>query len=80
MTDGERALECRYELRTDAIYDEENQIHTVYGVDAWCGSELKNSVPDVFFDRMAAEDFVHRCNKYALSLIHLMDVIEDALV
>ena len=37
------------------------------------------SVSDVFLNRHDAEALVQRCNLHNLSLIHLPDVIEDAI-
>ncbi len=70
-----------YCMRKDTVYDEDRIAHTVYGIDA-VGSEGKilSSYPDVFFDRQKAEHFVHLCNEGNLSLIHLADAVEDALI
>ena len=38
------------------------------------------SFPDVFFDGQKAERFVTLCNEGELSLLHLADAVEDALV
>lgn len=71
----------KYILRTDTIYDENKKAYTVYGIMAVSSNgEVIKSVPDVFFDKDKAEDFVDRCNKDRLPLVHLDDVIEDALV
>lgn len=72
-------MDCRYTIRKDEVQDESGQTHTVYGVEAWLGAKKIRCIPDVFFVRRRAEDFVYRCNTYELSLVHLMDVIEDVL-
>ncbi len=73
-------MEIVYRLKTDNIYDEEGCLHTVYGIVAidTFGNEIK-SLADVFFDKEKAEQLVTLCNKENLSLIHLEDVVEDAL-
>ena len=70
---------CIYKIRIDYIYDEERRIHTVYGVEAWQGSEVVKTVPDIFSERTAAEKFVSLCNKCGLSECQLMEVVEDTL-
>ncbi len=69
-----------YRLKTDSIYDEEGCLHTVYGIVAvdTFGRVIK-SFSDVFFDKVNAEHLVTLCNREKLSLIHLEDVVEDAL-
>lgn len=64
----------------------EDQIETgdtVYGV---CAYEIKGnekekiiSISDVFFNREKAENLVGLCNELDLDVIHLFDVIEDAV-
>ena len=69
-----------YHLRTDFILDEEGNKHIVYGVSAiQTDGTILMSVSDVFFDAQQAKAFVACCNQYEVSLIHLMDVIDDAL-
>ncbi len=68
-----------YGVRTDEILDEEFRPHTVYGIDVWFENELVKSVRDVFFDYQKATRFVELINRENLSLIHLMDVIDDIL-
>lgn len=69
-----------YHLRTDTIADEEGKEYTVYGISTIShNGNIVKSVPDIFFDVKLAENLVTKCNKYKLSLVHLMDVIDDAL-
>lgn len=65
-----------YLLRTDEVIDEENNTHTVYGVDV---PTEHISIPDIFCDRARAEKFVDTCNTLDLSPIHIFDVIEDVV-
>ncbi len=73
-------MEFVYRLKTDSIYDEEGCLHTVYGIAAvdTFGRVIK-SFSDVFFDKAKAEHLVTLCNREKLSLIHLEDVVDDAL-
>lgn len=73
-------MQCIYRLKEDSIIDEEGQKRNTYGIEALdnCGNQLK-SVSDIFLDRKKAEDFINLCNEKKLSLIHLMDIIEDAI-
>ena len=67
-------------MRTDIVRDEDNQKYTVYGITALdnFGNMLK-TFEDIFFDKNKAQKFVKLCNEEKLELIHLQDVVEDAL-
>ncbi len=70
-----------YYMRTDTIYDEDGKPHIVYGIEAISlQGEVLSSFPDVFFDKQEAENFVKLCNDSGLDIIHLSDVVEDAIV
>ena len=71
-----------YGLRTDAITDEDGRPLSVYGITAFHRTtmQLKQSIPDVFFDRQEAEQFLSLCNSSGLSILHLRDVVEDRLL
>ena len=73
-------MQVIYTLRTDIVTDEENQRHTVYGIDVL--DNFKNvikTVKDIFFNKQKAENFIKLCNEEKLELVHLQDVIEDIL-
>ena len=73
-------MQITYTLRTDIVTDEDNNKHTVYGVDAV--DRFKNtlkSVADIFFDKEKAEEFIELCNREKLELIHLQDVLENII-
>ncbi len=67
-------------LTENIIKNEEFSNLTVYGIEAVSkqGRVLK-SYPDLFFDREEAVAFVELCNTEELMLVHLEDVVEDAL-
>ena len=69
-----------YRLKTDSSYDGDGYLHTAYGIAAidTFGNEIR-SFSDVFFDKAKAERLITLCNKEKLSLIHLEDIVEDAL-
>ena len=71
-----------YGLRSDIVTDEDGRPIPVYGITAFnCATvQIEQSIPDVFFDRQEAEDFVSLCNRNGLSILHLQDVTEDQLV
>ena len=74
-------MEIVYRLRIDEIYDDEGELHTVYGVDACDGDgNILESISDIFLEREKAEGFIGLCNSLSLSLVHLYDVIEDVLI
>ena len=69
-----------YRLNETTVTDEEGIKHVVYGIDAidMCENIL-DTYTDIFFDRLKAEEFVALCNECKLELIHLPDVVEDAI-
>lgn len=70
-----------YCMRKDTVQDEDGREHTVYGIEAIAdGGETLASYPDVFFNKDKAEHLIGLCNKGGLSLVHLRDIIDDALV
>ena len=73
-------MKNKYKVRTDIILDEDNQEHIVYGVDVYRDNHLVKSVPDVFLECDKAIKFVCLCNDLKLSEIHIMSVIEDAII
>ena len=68
-----------YQMREDKIYDEEGNIHTVYGVVAIEQGSIIRSVSDVFKDKTDAEYYIGLFNSLQLSLCHLDDIIEEIL-
>lgn len=72
-----------YDVREDSITDEDGRIRPTFGVNVLDGNSdgitVVRSVRDVFLCRSEAERFVGLCNSLGLSLIHLDDVIEDAI-
>ena len=74
-------MDYAYTMRTDVIYDEDGKAFTVYGIEAISNSgEVLFSFPDIFFDIEKGKDFVKMCNDLEISLIHMPDVVDDALV
>lgn len=70
----------RYTLRTDMIYDENDKMLTVYGISAVdVEHNILKSVPDIFTDKLKAEQFIDLCNRKKLSIVHLEDVIKDVI-
>ena len=43
------------------------------------GQAIVASVHDVTSDKQALAEFVSPCNRWELSIVHLMDVVEDFL-
>ena len=72
-------MKYEYKIREDVITDEEGELHTVFGIEAWCGKELVRTISDVFYQQKNAEHYIELFNKLNLSIIHLEDVIEDIL-
>lgn len=72
-------MNCDYRMREDQVADEDGVLHTVYGIEAWVGSELIRAVPDVFCEKPKAEYYIGLFNELGLSILHLDDVIDDIL-
>lgn len=81
MKGGQNTMgDYSYRMQKNTVQDERKQMHTVYGIEAIdSAGKILSSFPDVFFDRQTAERFVSLCNNGKLSLIHLRDVVADAL-
>ncbi len=67
-----------YKLRIDTISNEKT--YTAYGIDVFKNNQVIKSYPDLFIDCNKAQNFVHLLNSEKLELVHLEDVLEDALV
>lgn len=69
-------MEHLYQLRTDTVTNDNGETISTYGITAL---KIEESIPNIFFDKSAAKDFISLCNKEKLELIHLHSVIEDLL-
>ncbi len=76
-------MSVTYKIRTDTVTDEEGVPLTAYGIEAVQSDDESTftliSVPDIFFSRKKAEDFICMCNEINLSPSHLSDFIEAIL-
>lgn len=70
-----------YRLRSDVITDDDGVEVIVYGVDVFdrATDKVLKSIPDIFVDCVTAKAFIELCNSEKLNLVHMEDVIEDAL-
>lgn len=69
-----------YYLNERVICDESGKQYIVYGIEAVSSTWIVlQSFPDIFFSKHKAEHLVDLCNKDKLDLVHLLDVVEDAL-
>lgn len=68
-----------------AVKENHNDIefgaYVSYGINAVDSrtNEVVKRVHDVFVSESKAKEFISQCNKYELSPIHLLDVIDDTL-
>ena len=70
-----------YQLNTTVTVDENKNPLSVFGIDAVNQKgQIVMSVPDLFFNKQEAEHLVALCNEGELSLLHLTEIAEDALV
>lgn len=72
-----------YQVVQESLWTREIGRYTSYGVCAWHMEGERRVVlahiSDVFLNEETALNFVDRCNRLKLDLIHLSDAIEDAL-
>lgn len=72
-----------YRLNKNILKTEEGKTYTAYDVEAWTVKNrtycLAESIPNVFLEYERAKNFIDSCNFLEISLVHLMDVIEDEL-
>lgn len=75
---------ARYQVKEKILYYPGIGVRAAFGIEAYKNhSEDKEPiccVHDVFTERERAERFVMKCNELRLSVIHLYDVLEDAIV
>ncbi len=70
-----------YRLIETTVYDEDNEEYIpTYGIQAVRATgEIIETIEDVFLEKEKVEDLVEACNRGALDVIHLRDVVEDAI-
>ncbi len=68
-----------YRLNVKRFLSEDKIRYTAYGINVIRrdNGECIGCVDDVFIDRENALRFIEKINRYRLSPLHLMDVIED---
>jgi hypothetical protein len=69
-----------YEIIAEQLWCEDAGYYNAYGVvvkDDRGNESLR--ISDVFTDKKIAEDFVCRCNRLGLDIIHIYDAIEDEI-
>ena len=70
-----------YQMREDCLRDEQGAEWIVYGLDAIdAQGHVLFSFADIFFDRESAKNFVQICNEQKVELLHIQEVVDDALV
>ena len=69
-----------YTLRSDIVTDEDDVDYIVYGITAKNKEgEVLDSIPDIFFDKVRAQDFVSFCNNENVKINQLADLAEKQL-
>ena len=72
--------DINYVLRSDIVTDEDDNDYIVYGITAKNkNDEVLDSIPDIFFDKGRAEDFVIFCNNENVPLKDLTELAEKQL-
>ena len=69
-----------YRLNETTVKDKDGIVYTFYGIDAVNKKgKIVKSFVNVFVDRNKAETLVALCYECELSLVHLANVVEDAI-
>ena len=69
-----------YRLNETTVKDKDGIIYTFYGIDAVNEKcKIVKSFTKIFYERSRAQDLVTLCNECELSIIHLANVVDDAL-
>lgn len=69
-----------YILRSDILTDEDDNDHIVYGITAKKNNdEVLESIPDIFFDKGKAKDFVLFCRNNNIEPSKLTALAESQL-
>lgn len=77
-------MDCIYEIREDLIKDESGKNVKVYGIDVFrtvcMNKEILFSIPNIFVDYYRIQRLVNMCNENSVSVLHISDIIDDALL
>lgn len=70
-----------YVIRIDTTPNGNNQMCTVYGIEAVDSSSgtVLSSIPDIFTDLREADRVIQLLNEEKLELIHLPDIVNDII-
>ncbi len=68
-----------YHVYPELHFHRELGVYMAFGLRAYYQRQLLIHIPDVFYHRQQAQDFARLCNREQPALIHLWDVIEDAM-
>ena len=66
-----------YRLMAETHWMEEVGNYVSYGVQVCKGDEVLCTISDLSLDKNRVADFVERCNREELSVLHIQDVIDD---
>lgn len=73
-----------YRAVQEEYHDHDLGVYTAFGVCAYQIIEQQQEqvayIPDVFLSTETAQHFVEICNRLQLEIIHLREVIEDAIL
>jgi hypothetical protein len=69
-----------YEVFAEELWCRDTGNYKAYGVLVRdCDGNVRLKISDVFTDKDNAEDFVAKCNRLGLDIIHIYDAIEDEI-
>ena len=71
----------KYNLRQDLVTYPDEGTYQTYGMDITDTdtNEIIDSIPDISFNRLDAENLIKDCNEAEVDVAHIYDVIEDFL-
>lgn len=68
-----------YRIHPEWHFEKDLGVYRSFGLKMYKRRRLMLHIPDVFCRRQKAQDFARLCNREQPALIHLWDVIEDAI-
>ncbi len=69
----------RFCIRSELHFSRHIGIYRSYGLYLYSREKLFLHIPDVFCERRQAQHFITLCNREQPELVHLTELIEDAL-
>ena len=67
----------RYEVHEESLFSQEMGNYKSFGIAAYCNGEMVTYISDVSLRRDDVEHLAELCTTFALSPVHMNDIVED---